>query len=555
MFYCQLIFFYTQLSPTKTNTMKKLHLLFTIFPMLILFYNGNGQPSTEWTATYNGPGGKYDKPRAMFIDADNNTYITGPSEATRGNIDYATVKYDANGQQKWVARYNGEGGGEDWPYAITVDGTGNVYVTGRSMSGGKKGNFNYATVKYNQLGQQQWVAIYNSTLSDIAQDVKVDGQGNVYVTGSTKGPNAFDGYAMTTIKYSSVGNQVSQVWAVDYDVAPNDGNGSNQEAGNSLVLDVSGNVYVAGKSGNKGVTIKYDNNNGAQLWVYQVIGGDERKVKMDGDGNILVTGFSGNTTKLDAAGNLMWQASYPGAGFWDLALDGSGNIYVAGETSVNGHSQYKTVKYNSAGVEQWASNYYGDANSPNFARRIAVGLTGNVYVTGYATILSGSSTATKIGTVKYDAAGNEQWVAYTGTGAGGFGIGVDNNDNVYVTGELAKGATDIDFITVKYSQGSSSSKNVITAPLPEVTANFNVKNYPNPFYQNTTIEYQLSSEGKVRLTVYDMLGHEVATLVNETKKAGIHFVNFSANKLSPGIYFYKMQFGEMIETKKLIVLK
>ena len=59
----------------------------------------------------------------------------------------------------------------------------------------------------------------------------------------------------------------------------------------------------------------------------------------------------------------------------------------------------------------------------------------------------------------------------------------------------------------------------------------------------------------MRLTVFDLSGHEIATLVNEYKTAGVHKVNFGGNKLSAGTYFYKMQFGEMIETRKLVFLK
>ena len=516
-------------------------------------------PAPEWVATYNGPAGKADRPRAMFIDNNNNVYVTGPSEAKGGNLDYATVKYNADGVQQWVARYNGEGNGEDWPYAITVDENGNVYITGRSMGGGRKGNLNYATVKYNQHGQQQGVAIYRGTLNDVAMDVQADGQGNVYVTGFTKGSNPIGGEAITTIKYEYVSsvNQLSQKWVVDYDMAPNDGNGANAEEGNSLVVDASGNVYVTGRTvGNNRIAIKYDNN-GVQKWVYLVNGGEGRKILLDGDGNILLTGFSGHTTKLDPAGNLMWQADYPGAGFWDMALDGSGNVYVTGQTSVNGHSQYKTVKYNSAGVEQWASNYYGDANSPNFARNIAVSQSGNVYVTGYATIPSGSSTATKIGTVKYDANGNEQWVAYAGTGAGGFGIGVNVNEGVYVTGETAQMGVGGDFITLKYpSVVTATSKPITSVQFTETKqSSFNLLNYPNPFSQNTIIEYKIPKDEKVKISVIDMQGKKIVTLVNEIQQAGIYKINFSRNKLPAGTYLYRIEAGEYIETKKLIILK
>jgi hypothetical protein len=92
-----------------------------------------------------------------------------------------------------------------------------------------------------------------------------------------------------------------------------------------------------------------------------------------------------------------------------------------------------------------------------------------------------------------------------------------------------------------------------------------VQNYPNPFNPSTTIRYTIPNvtlspdkNGKgsrVQLKVYDVLGKEVATLVNEEKPAGQYEVNFDAGNLSSGVYFYKLQAGSFVETKKMILLK
>jgi len=88
------------------------------------------------------------------------------------------------------------------------------------------------------------------------------------------------------------------------------------------------------------------------------------------------------------------------------------------------------------------------------------------------------------------------------------------------------------------------------------------QNYPNPFNPSTTIKYSVPSvtlsevEGSlVTLKVFDVLGNEVTTLVNEEKPAGIYEVNFNAKGLSSGIYFYKLQAGSFIETKKMLLMK
>ena len=88
------------------------------------------------------------------------------------------------------------------------------------------------------------------------------------------------------------------------------------------------------------------------------------------------------------------------------------------------------------------------------------------------------------------------------------------------------------------------------------------QNYPNPFNPSTTIKFSIPNvtlsgvEGsRVQLIVYDVLGNEVATLVDEYKPAGMYNVQFTMNNLASGIYFYKLQAGSFIQTKKMIFLK
>jgi Secretion system C-terminal sorting domain len=81
------------------------------------------------------------------------------------------------------------------------------------------------------------------------------------------------------------------------------------------------------------------------------------------------------------------------------------------------------------------------------------------------------------------------------------------------------------------------------------------QNYPNPFNPATIINYQIPVEGQVSLKVYDMLGNEVVTLVNEIKTAGEHQIEFNAGAISSGIYFYRLQSGNFIETKRMMLMK
>ncbi|HUI29602.1 MAG TPA: glycosyl hydrolase family 28 protein [Candidatus Acidoferrales bacterium] len=81
------------------------------------------------------------------------------------------------------------------------------------------------------------------------------------------------------------------------------------------------------------------------------------------------------------------------------------------------------------------------------------------------------------------------------------------------------------------------------------------QNYPNPFNPSTVIRYQLSAGGRATLKVYDLLGREVATLVNERQNAGTHFVTFDGSRLASGVYFYRLNAGNFVKTRKLLLVK
>jgi hypothetical protein len=81
------------------------------------------------------------------------------------------------------------------------------------------------------------------------------------------------------------------------------------------------------------------------------------------------------------------------------------------------------------------------------------------------------------------------------------------------------------------------------------------QNYPNPFNPSTSFTYELSKAGFVSVKVYDLLGREVATLVNEIKPAGSYPATWNAASFGSGVYFYKMQSGSFTSTKKMILMK
>ena len=192
-----------------------------------------------WTRRYNGPDNSDEYAAALAVDNSGNVYVTGSSYGIETFSDYATVKYASNGIQLWVARYNGPANSDDdVAIALKVDSSGNAYVTGRSAGDGT--NSDYATLKYGPNGNQLWVARYNGPWndSDSASALALDSSGNTYVTGYSYSGDASGDY--TTIKYSPEGNEL---WVVSYNGPAND-----WDEAHNLAVDNSGNVCVTGNS-------------------------------------------------------------------------------------------------------------------------------------------------------------------------------------------------------------------------------------------------------------------------------------------------------------------
>jgi len=426
------------------------------------------QVREEWVARFHGSGNSEDSANAITVDGVGNVYVTGYSEGEGTDRDYVTVKYDPDGNQQWVARYNGPGNGPDYATAIARDSAGNLYVTGASLGDGT--SFDYATVKYDSDGNQIWVARYNgpSNLADSANAVAVDNAGGVYVTGPSQAMGRQD-YA--TVKYDSDGNEL---WVARYN-----GPGNGADTAFAMVLDSMANVYVTGQSLGTAsrdsyayATVKYDSN-GNEQWVARYNGLADGynialAIGLDGAGNLYVTGesqgvginFDYATVKYDSNGNQLWAARYHGPengeeGAFAIAVDTDGNAYVTGMShGTRPHYDYATVKYDSEGNEQWVTRYGGPDDRDNFAKSIALDTAASVYVTGYS---RGAGRLSDYVTVKYDSAGNEQWVArYHNPASSGFdaahAMALDAGGNVYVTGTSSNVDDSGDYATVKYVQ-------------------------------------------------------------------------------------------------------
>jgi len=370
---------------------------------------------------------------------------------------------------QWQTRYTSAGNNIDRAEDMVIDASGNVYVTG--LGQGTSGNFDFVTIKYDNNGVQQWIAQYNGPGNglDEAHAIAVDASGNVYVTGWSYG-NATTGFDYATVKYDAAG---TQQWASRYN---NTTNGTDEAW--DIGVDNSGNVYVTGTSDGSGAnsaatSIKY-NSAGTQQWAIRY---DGAGANIDATyalfvnqttGDLYVTGYSYISAAIgfnyitimyNTAGAQQWATQYNGPDTkYDearaITVDASGNVYVTGysQTNVLTNYDYATVKYNSTGAQQWAQLYNGTGNDLDRANAIAVDATGNVIVTGKS--VGASTAAEDIVTIKYDNSGTQQWLnRYNGPSNGydeGKGIATDPTGAIYISGYSFTTGSNNDYTTIKY---------------------------------------------------------------------------------------------------------
>ena len=275
-------------------------------------------------------------PKAIHLDADENVYLAGTSyifgSVWTTNIAVVKMKSDFSSVSfRSLSEFsNGKFSG------LAVGGSGDLYVTGFISRSSTRRDF--LTAKFNTTLIPLFTKIYHSAdeNDDEPVDIAVDAADNVYVTGFS-GLSLPD-YNYTTIKYNSV---LDEQWVRSYDGSSG---GANPEVGRAIVANNSGEVYVTGISGSAFATIKY-NEAGEELWVRRFEDGRlANDMTMDESGNIYITGNGEGSggeqaiiaVKYDAAGNQKWSLAYAGLGdFYEVAnglvVDHSGNVYLAGK--------------------------------------------------------------------------------------------------------------------------------------------------------------------------------------------------------------------------------
>jgi hypothetical protein len=318
------------------------------------------------------------------------------------------VAYAAGGDPLWTNRFNLLGAGKNKAYGLAVDQMDNIFVAGYAWN---SNNWDIVTLKYSASGVLLWMnRLDGPSAAEYGQGLGLDANGNVFVTGASLQTNGWTD--IVTIKYSNAG---IPLWTNRYN-----GSFDGEDTPNDLGIDRNGDVYItaasAGTGGPDYLTLKYSNA-GVPIWTNRYIG-------------------PGNSTD--------WPLK--------LAFDTNNNVFVTG-SSVGSNTYYDiaTIAYSSTGVPLWVNRYNGMAeNSDDGGNSIRVDKEGNVFVAGYSTetlqnpdyiVLKYSNTGLPLRTNRFSGFGSDSV----------YGMDLDNDGNVLITGWLWTPANSFDYGTIKYS--------------------------------------------------------------------------------------------------------
>ncbi len=531
----------------------------------------------------------------LAVEAEGFVYVTGAlyTESSVGTYeDYWTLKFDGNGGQLWAAQYTGIGEHvRDEARALALDTESNVYVTGFSEGNDSPYSdyFDIATVKYNADGEQQWEARYTNGEDDFGWDVAVDIQGYVYVAGYSRASATDEDWV--TLKYDALG---TESWAQRYDGPGHDEDEAYalvvNPAGEVYVAGYGwgGNPSQGGTSDDF-TTVKYSSS-GVQQWVAVYADSQQNvdqacDIAIDNDGCVYTTGYLHQpwsnyytdiaTIKYNPSGQQQWIMIYSGAGNGNdqarrIAVDPQRSVYVLGRAQSGTPTGYDfvTMKYSQAEIAVILTPSNPPIQIPvgggSFEFTIEVRNLNSIQPNTFdvwcdVTLPDGSSYGPTLGPVTVTAppgfttsrvrtqsvpasapVGIYYYSAYVGT----YPDSVGDQDNFFFiklplddgtrVGEWSNSGEEFGLVGI----GGGSTP----ALQP---GQFGISVSPNPFNPATTLSFTLPEAGAVRLEVFDVRGREAGAVgFGESDlqySAGSHEIIFDGSGLPSGVYLYRLE--------------
>jgi len=556
-------------------------------------YNSNGD--TLWVRRYNGPGSS-DRGNAIVVDDSGNVYVTGGSSQNWG----VTIKYNALGVLQWIDINNGIGND------IAMDDFGNLYVAGC-----KEG---FTTTKYNTYGVRQWIMIYAgpATGAGEANSIALDSLGNVYVTGLNYGGTYYN-YDYVTIKYSQqpptipaapllispINNAIGQtlnlslVWNSVYGADTYRLQFATDSTFINIILDDSTLIDTMMAVTNLSPLTDYYWRVNAKniigtgpfssIWHFKTHGSPTQV-------NLLYP--PDDTTNIPVNVNFIW--SKPGeqtysirtlkqnlldnrviSKYWfELTTDTSGTPLIIDSTLtdttklVNGlnnlTSYYWRVRAkNEIGWGEYSEWFkFATIISAPLAPVLVSPANGALLVETNPLLDWDSSATAENYKIQVSTDSLFTSTVYDSSGITITEFQIPNNGlNINTTYYWR--------VNARNAGGTSSYSTIFhfTTGATNITHNNEIpkefklyNSYPNPFNPSTKIKFDIPKASYVKLIVYDVLGREIKTLVNEKLNAGRYEVSWPAptgdgSSYPSGVYFYRLTTADFVDVKKMLFVK
>ncbi|MFX1500900.1 MAG: SBBP repeat-containing protein [Promethearchaeota archaeon] len=292
--------------------------------VFILKYKSNG--TYLWNETWGGSYSEY--PCGIAVNGSGNVFITGYTYSYGANAVLFLLKYDSDGNELGSIIWGGlePSGG----LGLVLNDSGDIFITGFTDD-------DVLLIKCDSAGNEIWNATWEGSGEDMGIGIALDGSGNIFITGYTDDD-------VLLIKCDSSGNEIwNATWG-----------GSGSEYGRGIVVDGSGNAFITGETDSFGASntdlflLKYDSS-GNLLWNTTFGGNNDNGgdgIVIDDSGNIIITGYTFNDLlliKYDSDGNELWSTIWDDCYGHGLTLDDSGNIFIVGETIYYGADRVDVV--------------------------------------------------------------------------------------------------------------------------------------------------------------------------------------------------------------------
>jgi hypothetical protein len=519
-----------------------------------------------WTKTYGGLGDDY---AYSLKQTDDGGFLIGGATNSFGvgGLDYYLIKTDSLGDTLWTKTFGGVNDDICWSIAV---------VDYSYILVGEKNAIPFHPdiwiIKTDLSGTQLWTKTYGNTGDDVAYFISKAGDDNYIIAGKTGYPTP----RAWLLKINSVGDTI---WTKTYGESYDSFHSYKELTNHNLII--TGMRYIGGEGWNVCLlkTDSLGNTDWEKTYDYQNDYDIGYSVQQTSDGGFIVCGSSsvdggalfGWIIRTNEMGDTLWTQevhSYVKSNIlssinttlYSVIQSSNGDYVVVGNQPilpVSDHAQQVVLLRIASDIVPVELTSFTAT-----VERNAVSLN---WQTATETNNSGFEIERKqIGSPK-SSVGNQDWnqIAFVP----GFGTTTEPKSYSLIDEYLSSGKYQYRLKQIDFD-GTFEYSNTVEVEITSPTEFSLEQNYPNPFNPTTKIKYTIPSvtlnvpvampskgDILVSLKVFDVLGNEVATLVSQPQQPGTYEVEFNADKLSSGVYYYQLRYSSFVETKKMILLR